>query len=101
MLLLTQKRPRSRAIERGGAALEGGRSRRGQGMTEYIIIVALVAIAAVGIVTTYGNDIRALFGASVDILGGQTSATPRTVTAGFQGQGTKNLRNFATGEGGM
>ena len=32
------------------------RKNRGQGMTEYIIIVALIAIAAVGIITIFGNN---------------------------------------------
>jgi Flp pilus assembly pilin Flp len=44
--------------------------RRGQGMTEYIIIVALIAIAAVGIITLFGNNIRKLFGASANVLAG-------------------------------
>ncbi len=52
------------------------RRNRGQGMTEYIIIVALIAIAAVGIITIFGNNIRQLFGASVDILGGATPPRP-------------------------
>jgi len=31
---------------------------RGQGMTEYIIIVALIAIAAIGVFTAFGGTIR-------------------------------------------
>ena len=31
---------------------------RGQGLTEYIVIVALVAIAAIGIVNIFGNQLR-------------------------------------------
>ena len=70
------------------------RKNRGQGMTEYIIIVALIAIAAVGIITIFGNNIRQLFGASVDILGGETTAS-----AGLSSQAThaqaRGLSNFA------
>jgi pilus assembly protein Flp/PilA len=44
--------------------------RRGQGMTEYIIIVALIAIAAIGVITLFGNNIRKLFGQSADALAG-------------------------------
>lgn len=33
----------------------------GQGMVEYLIIVALIAIAAIGVVVIFGNDIKALF----------------------------------------
>ena len=46
---------------------------RGQGMTEYIIIVALIAIAAIGVITLFGDNIRKIFGASADALAGQTS----------------------------
>jgi pilus assembly protein Flp/PilA len=46
------------------------KKRRGQGMTEYIIIVALIAIAAIGVVTLFGNNIRKLFGQSADALAG-------------------------------
>jgi Flp pilus assembly pilin Flp len=36
-------------------------AKRGQGMTEYIINVALIAIAAIGIITLFGDNIRRLF----------------------------------------
>lgn len=42
----------------------------GQGMTEYIIIVALIGIAAIGIVTLFGDTLRDLFGASASALTG-------------------------------
>ena len=34
------------------------RSESGQGLSEYLIIVALVAVAAIGVVTVFGRDIR-------------------------------------------
>ncbi len=37
---------------------ELGKSRKGQGLTEYIIIVALVAIAGIGIVNIFGNQLQ-------------------------------------------
>ncbi|AKQ64844.1 hypothetical protein A176_001756 [Myxococcus hansupus] len=49
------------------------RKARGQGMTEYIIIVALIAIAAIGVVTLFGDNIRKLFGASAAALAGNDS----------------------------
>ena len=36
----------------------------GQGVAEYIIIVALIAIAAIGIVALFGEQIRSMFAAS-------------------------------------
>src|SRR5712692_12106464 len=49
------------------------KSARGQGMTEYIIIVALIAIAAIGIISLFGDNIRKLFGASAQALAGDSS----------------------------
>ena len=51
----------------------------GQGMTEYIIIVALIAIAAIGVITIFGAQIRDLFGSSAAALSGQTT-NQRTIT---------------------
>ena len=47
----------------------------GQGLTEYIVIVALVALAAIGAIATYGNDIRSLFGGGTEVLSGSTNVT--------------------------
>ncbi len=38
------------------------RREEGQGMTEYIIIVALIAIAAIGIMAVFGDTVREQFG---------------------------------------
>src|SRR5229473_888432 len=46
------------------------RSEHGQGMSEYLIIVALVAIAAIGVVTVFGRDVRELFSGTTDSLAG-------------------------------
>ena len=51
------------------------RSEEGQGMTEYIIIVALIAIAAIGIISVFGQNLRALFATSANVLGGNNNAT--------------------------
>ncbi len=56
------------------------RKARGQGMTEYIIIVALIAIAAVGVVTLFGNNIRKMFGASANVLQGTDTANDRNTS---------------------
>ena len=53
------------------------RRNRGQGMTEYIIIVALIAIAAIGVITLFGDNIRKLFGTSANALAGSTSEANR------------------------
>jgi Flp pilus assembly pilin Flp len=51
--------------------------RRGQGMTEYIIIVALIAIATIGVVTLFGDNIRKVFGMSTDALAGNDNVSMR------------------------
>jgi len=65
-------------------------------MTEYIIIVALIAIAAIAIISTFGQNLRALFAASAGVLGGDTNATLSGY--GSEGSNTKagarNLANF-------
>lgn len=57
---------------------------RGQGMTEYIIITALIAIAAIAAVTYFGSTVRAQVGAMGKELGG-TDATSTIARATKQG----------------
>lgn len=40
------------------SSLSMHRKQRGQGMTEYIIIVALIAIAAIGVYSFFGQTVR-------------------------------------------
>ena len=67
------------------------RGRRGQGMTEYIIIVALIAIAAIGVVSLFGDNIRKLFATSANALfaywvfGRYRAAEPGKLAAQFYG----------------
>ncbi len=67
---------------------------RGQGMTEYIIIVALIAIAAIGVITLFGDNIKALFGMSADALAGDTAVAKRTNSSKSTLE-KKKLTNFA------
>ena len=67
------------------------RSQSGQGLSEYLIIVALVAVAAIGVVTVFGRDIRELFSGTTDSLAGnQATNTARKATV----KANKNLKNF-------
>jgi Flp pilus assembly pilin Flp len=67
------------------------RSDSGQGLSEYLIIVALVAVAAIGVVTVFGRDIRELFSGTTDSLAGnQASNTARKATV----KANKNLKTF-------
>ena len=44
----------------------------GQGMTEYILIVALIAVAAIVVVKNFGSQIAGLFSSSSSKIGEQT-----------------------------
>ena len=57
----------------------GKRRQRGQGMTEYIIIVALIAIAAIGVFTAFGGTIRAQMSGMAQELAGETSKTQQQI----------------------
>lgn len=43
---------------------------RGQGMTEYIIIVALIAVAAIGVYSMFGDTVKKQTGAMAAALAG-------------------------------
>jgi type IV pilus assembly protein PilA len=70
----------------------------GQGMTEYIIIVALIAIAAIAVYGFFGDAIRGQVGAMTQELAGQ-DAQMGTVT-GAAGSATteqdqRGLSNYS------
>lgn len=51
-----------------------GRRQRGQGMTEYVIVVALVAVAAIGVYTLFGQTLRNQTAGLAMELSGQDAA---------------------------
>lgn len=51
---------------------------RGQGMTEYIIVVALVAIAAIGVYTAFGKTLRAQMAVTAQSLAGRSANDARS-----------------------
>jgi Flp pilus assembly pilin Flp len=75
------------------------KSQRGQGMTEYIIIVALIAIGAVGVYTALGDVVRGQTSIAASTLAGQASGGARTLadTGGNDSNSrakTKGLKDF-------
>lgn len=75
-------------------------SRRGQGMTEYIIIVALIAIAAIAVIMLFGDNIRALFSTADNALAGMEEAETNTHKAEQGHYDHRNLKTFASGPAG-
>lgn len=76
------------------------RRQRGQGMTEYIIIVALIAIAAIAVYGFFGDVIRGQVGGMAEELAGQDRTTKEATDsaaagAGEQGKTEGTLENYA------
>ena len=53
---------------------------KGQGMTEYIIIVALIAIAAIGVYTAFGKTVRGQMAVTAQALAGNDTGGARGET---------------------
>jgi Flp pilus assembly pilin Flp len=61
-------------LESMGVSLTGLRRKKGQGMTEYIIIVGLIALSAIVIVAIFGKQIKAQFSGMTTAMSGNTAA---------------------------
>lgn len=76
------------------------KSQLGQGMTEYIIIVALIAIAAIGVYQAFGSVVKGQTSVAASTLGGdasggaRSSVTTATGKANTEGQKVKTLKDF-------
>ena len=68
-----------------------GARRRGQGLTEVMLIIALLAIGTLGLVSIFADELKALFGRSSDVLAGAEAGSGPT--RGRQPV-RKTLRNF-------
>lgn len=78
---------------------------RGQGMTEYIIIVALVAVAAIAVYQTFGQVIRSQTAAMAKELAGedgseQSRMAQTAAEAAASQAAVKSLKSF-TGNAGV
>jgi Flp pilus assembly pilin Flp len=66
------------------------RSSGGQAILEYIIIIALVAVAALTVLGLFGDRIKALIAGTTTAIGGQNSAQ----AAGDDGDSLKQLQEM-------
>ena len=69
----------------------------GQGMTEYIIIVALIAIAAIAVYGFFGDTIRAQMGAMTKELAGEQGDTGKAAASASKAEGEskeKGLKDY-------
>ena len=66
------------------------RSSGGQAILEYIIIIALVAVAALTVLGLFGDRIKALIAGSTSAIGGKNSSQ----AAGEDGDSVKQLQEM-------
>lgn len=72
------------------------KNRKGQGLTEYIVITALVAVAAIGIVNIFGNQLRNQFHTIVSAMSGSVDANVKSLAGKAEKEANlKNLSNYA------
>lgn len=64
---------------------------RGQGMTEYIIIVALVAVAAIAVYQSFGQVIRSQTAAIANELAGESSSKAMSGARKAAGEANKQV----------
>ena len=75
------------------------RKAAGQGMTEYIIVVALIAVAAIGVYTAFGDVVRGQTSVAAVALSGRIATSGRSFVTEARGRAneeakTANLENF-------
>ena len=76
------------------------KNQRGQGMTEYIIIVALIAVAAIGAFRYFGQTARQQAAAAAQEVAGKDGSAQTTAAQTAAGQATtqantnKSMGNF-------
>ncbi len=64
----------------------------GQGMTEYIIIVALIAIAAIGVYSAFGDIVRGQTSVAAAALSGDDNGNGRGLVGNAQGRANEAAR---------
>jgi Flp pilus assembly pilin Flp len=62
----------------------------GQGMTEYILIVALIAVAVIGAVKIFGSKVNDGFNNAANQVSGNTSSSSASNAAGSAASGAAN-----------
>lgn len=71
----------------------------GQGMTEYIIVVALIAVAAIGVYSAFGDVLRGQTSVAAVALSGESNASGRQLVTGGRTKANeqataKSLKDF-------
>ncbi len=96
---------RNQYIRQFSSGVPDRNSQSGQGMTEYIIIVALVAVAAIAVFQYFGQVLRSQTAAIAKEVAGedgsQQSRSAQTAAESAAGQSmSKSLKSFTGGSPG-
>ena len=75
------------------------RKQLGQGMTEYIIIVALIAIAAIGVYSYFGQTIKGQTSGMAAEMAGKSAQTGQTAAAGASDKAAASVAKGASNLG--
>jgi len=77
---------------------ESKKPQLGQGMTEYIIIVALIAVAAIGVYSFFGETIRAQMAGMTNEMSGKdgTASVQKAADAAAKADGATGAKNLGT-----
>lgn len=73
------------------------KNQRGQSLIEYLIIVALVAVASFGMVKAVGTNVTIHFANIAKALGGQEASSIKPVSPQSSDVQTRNLGNYMSG----
>jgi Flp pilus assembly pilin Flp len=85
-------------MERRVRVTKNNKSKSGQTMVEYIIIVVIIAICAIAIFGVFGDRIRNMLGGAVVELGGDKSAVSTAVDTKSQ-DFLKTIKKDGAGSG--
>lgn len=77
------------------------KNRRGQGLVEYIVIVAAVALIALVSVSIFGHKVADQYAIGAGMLPGAHSEDNNPITTGFFAEVTENADGANTGTGGV
>lgn len=69
-------------------------NKKGQGMSEYLIILALVAIATIGAVIFFADNVREQLSNLAQEIGGTNASIDTNLNAEAQATSTYDLSNF-------
>ena len=74
------------------------RGKKGQGMSEYLIILALVAIATIGAVIFFADNVREQISNLAEEIAGQDAAVVLSDAHQVQATGSYNLSDFTASD---